>query len=68
MAFKDEELRKVVEAGKKAFDQLKGLTDQMESAKAAAVEEYKSSNSFDDNNTKYFFASFELLRMQAKEK
>uniref|UniRef100_A0A2N9I6A0 RNA-directed DNA polymerase n=1 Tax=Fagus sylvatica TaxID=28930 RepID=A0A2N9I6A0_FAGSY len=56
MASKDEELRKAVEDGKKAFDQLKSLSDQMESAKAIAVEEYKLSNSFDDNNTKYFFA------------
>jgi predicted nuclease with TOPRIM domain len=58
MASKDEELRKAVEDGKKAFDQLKSLSDQMESAKAIAVEEYKLSNSFDDNNTKYFFTGF----------
>jgi chromosome segregation ATPase len=58
MASKDEELRKAVEDGKKAFDQLKSLSDQMESAKAIAVEEYKLFDSFDNNNTKYFFAGF----------
>jgi hypothetical protein len=32
------------------------------------VEEYKLSDAYDDNNTKYFLAGFELLRKQAKEK
>ena len=40
----------------------------MESMKFNAVEEYKSSDACDDNNTKYFLAGFELLRKQAKEK
>ena len=40
----------------------------METAGACAIEEYKSSDACDDNNTKYFFAGFELLRKQAKEK
>ena len=40
----------------------------METAGARAIEEYKSSDACDDNNTKYFFAGFELLRKQAKEK
>uniref|UniRef100_A0A2N9F2G8 Uncharacterized protein n=1 Tax=Fagus sylvatica TaxID=28930 RepID=A0A2N9F2G8_FAGSY len=35
---------------------------------ARAVEEYKSSDACDENNTKYFLASFELLRKQAKAK
>uniref|UniRef100_A0A2N9I0Y0 Uncharacterized protein n=1 Tax=Fagus sylvatica TaxID=28930 RepID=A0A2N9I0Y0_FAGSY len=35
---------------------------------ARVVEEYKSSDACDDNNTKYFLAGFELLRKQAKEK
>ena len=40
----------------------------MESMKFNAVEEYKSSDTCDDNNPKYFLAGFELLRKQAKEK
>jgi hypothetical protein len=40
----------------------------MEMARARAVEEYKSSDACDENNTKYFLASFELLRKQAKAK
>ena len=67
-AIKDEELRKTKESYEKALDQLKTLSEQMEAAGARAVEEYKSSDAYDDNNTKYFLASFELLRKQAKEK
>jgi hypothetical protein len=40
----------------------------METARTRAVEEYKSSDTCDDNNTKYFLAGFKLLRKQAKEK
>jgi hypothetical protein len=40
----------------------------METAGAHMVEEYKSSDVCDDNNTKYFLAGFELFRKQAKEK
>ncbi len=40
----------------------------METTRTLAVEEYKSSDACDDNNTKYFLAGFELLRKQAKEK
>ncbi len=50
---KDEELSKTVESYRKALDQLKALSEQMESARSSAVEEYKSSDACDDNNTKY---------------
>ena len=40
----------------------------MEMAGARAVEEYKSSDAYNDNNTKYFLTGFKLLRKQAKEK
>jgi hypothetical protein len=40
----------------------------METARARAVKEYKSSDACDDNNTKYFLAGFKLFRKQAKEK
>ena len=40
----------------------------METAGARAVEEYKSFDACDDNNTKYFLMGFELLRKQAKAK
>jgi predicted nuclease with TOPRIM domain len=59
---KDEELRRTKESYMKALHQLKVLTDQMEIARARVVEEYKSFDAYDDNNTKYFLAGFELLR------
>jgi DNA-binding ferritin-like protein len=65
---KDEELKRTAESYRKALDQLKALSEQMETARARAVEEYKSSDACDDNNTKYFLLGFELLRKQAKEK
>ncbi|GMY33158.1 hypothetical protein FCV25MIE_28400 [Fagus crenata] len=59
---KDEEQRKTVESYRKALDQLKALSEQMESTRSRAVEEYKSSDACDDDNTKYFLVGFELLR------
>ena len=67
-SIKDEELKRTKKSYTKALDQLKVLTDQMETAGSRAFEEYKSSDTYDDNNTKYFLAGFELLRKQAKEK
>jgi ribosomal protein S1 len=67
-SLKDEELKRTKESHMKALDQLKVLSDQMETVGARAVEEYKSSDACDDNNTKYFLAGFELLRKQAKAK
>jgi hypothetical protein len=40
----------------------------MEAIKVSAVEEFKSLEAYDDNNTKYFLAEFGLLKRQAKEK
>ena len=37
-------------------------------SKVSAVEEFKSSKAYDNNNTKYFLAGFSLLKRQAKEK
>ncbi|GMY30138.1 hypothetical protein FCV25MIE_25380 [Fagus crenata] len=65
---KDEKLSRTKKSYKKALDQLNDLSEQMESPKAHAVEEYKLSDASDDNNTKYFLAGFELLRKQVKEK
>ena len=65
---KDEKLSRMTKSYKKALDQLKDLSEQMESLKAYVMEEYKLSDARDDNNTKYFLAGFELLRKQAKEK
>ncbi len=67
-SLKDEELKRTKESHMKALDQLKVLSDQMETVGARAVEEYKSSDACDDNNTKFFLAGFELLRKQAKAK
>ena len=40
----------------------------MEAVKTSAVEEFKSSEVYNDNNTKYFLAGFSLLKKQEKEK
>ena len=68
MATKDIELKKALDKNKWVIERLKELTNQMETTKASAVEEFKSSEAYDDNNTKHFLAGFELLRKQAKEK
>jgi hypothetical protein len=61
-------LKKALEESKQAVDQMKVLTDQMEAVKIAAVERFKLLDAYDDNNTTYFFAGFELLRKQSKGK
>uniref|UniRef100_A0A2N9EXW8 Uncharacterized protein n=1 Tax=Fagus sylvatica TaxID=28930 RepID=A0A2N9EXW8_FAGSY len=68
MVAKDAELRKALADNKDANERLKMLTNQLETIKISAVEEFKSSEAYDDNNTKYFLVGFELLRKQAKEK
>jgi predicted nuclease with TOPRIM domain len=68
MAAKDVDLKKALEENKRVADQMKILTDQMEAVRIAAMEEFKLSEAYDDNNTKYFLVGFELLRKQAKEK
>ncbi len=49
-------MKKALEESKQATDQMKVLTDQMEAVKIAAVEKFKLSDEYDDNNTKYFLA------------
>ena len=61
-------MRKALVDKKSANEWLKMLTSQMEMIKSLAVEEFKSSEAYDDNNTKYFLTGFELLKKQAKEK
>jgi hypothetical protein len=68
MAAKDIELKKALDENERINERLRLLTDQMGTIRASAVEEFKSSEAYDDNNTKYFIANFELLRKQAKEK
>jgi predicted nuclease with TOPRIM domain len=68
MAAKEEELRRVLDNKRSVEERLTTLTSQMEAVKASAVEEFKSSEAYDDNNTKYFLAGFSLLKWQAKEK
>jgi hypothetical protein len=63
-----EELRKVMADKKSVDEQLEKLTSQMEAIKVSAVEQFKSLEAYDDNNTKYFLAEFGLLKRQAKEK
>ena len=68
MAMKDEELRKPLDDNKGTHERVKTLTSQLETIKISAVEEFKSSEAYDDINTKYFIVGFELLRKQAKKK
>jgi Skp family chaperone for outer membrane proteins len=68
MAAKDAELKKVLDENVRITKRLRELTDQVGTIKASVVEEFKSSEAYDDNNTKYFLAGFELLRKKAKEK
>uniref|UniRef100_A0A2N9I5B0 Uncharacterized protein n=1 Tax=Fagus sylvatica TaxID=28930 RepID=A0A2N9I5B0_FAGSY len=44
------------------------LESQLATANVSAVEDFKSSEAFDDNNTKYFLSGFNFLKKQAKEK
>jgi predicted nuclease with TOPRIM domain len=62
MAVKDEELRKALVEKKSANERLKVLTSQMETVKTLAVEEFKSSEAYDNITTKYFLAGFKLLK------
>jgi predicted nuclease with TOPRIM domain len=68
MVAKDEELRKALDESKKANERFQVLTSKMETVKVSAVEEFKSSEAYDDVNTKYFLVGFDLLKKQAKEK
>ena len=68
MTAKEEELQKALVDRRSVDKRLKVLTSQMEAIKASAVEDFKSLEAYDDNNTKYFLAGFGLLKKQAKEK
>ena len=68
MSRKDEELKKALDDAKRYDEQVKKLASQLEAARVSAVEEFKSSEAYDDVNTKYFLSGFNLLKKQAKEK
>jgi thioesterase domain-containing protein len=68
MERKDEDLKKALDGAKKADEQAKKLALQLEGARVSAVEEFKSSEAYDDVNTKYFLSGFNLLKKQANEK
>ena len=65
---KEEELLKALDGAKRSDEQVKVLSSKLETARVAAVEEFKSSEAFDDINTKYFLSVFSFLKKQAKEK
>jgi hypothetical protein len=52
MTKKEEELRKALDDTRRADERVKTLTSQMEAVKTSVVEEFKSSEAYDDNNTK----------------
>ena len=62
MAAKDEELRKALDESKRANERIQALTSKIETIKVSAVEEFKSSEAYDDVNAKYFLAGFNLLK------
>ena len=68
MARKDEDLKRVLDSARRSDEQAKMLASQLEGARVSAVEEFKSSEAYDDVNTKYFLSGFNLLKKQAKEK
>uniref|UniRef100_A0A2N9F4W0 Uncharacterized protein n=2 Tax=Fagus sylvatica TaxID=28930 RepID=A0A2N9F4W0_FAGSY len=68
LARRDEELKKALDGARRSDEQVKALTSQLEGARISAVEEFKSSEAYDDVNTKYFLSGFNLLKKQAKEK
>ncbi len=51
-----------MEAKDKVVADLQHLVGQIERAKAVAVLEFKASEAFDDNNTRYFLSGFEAFR------
>ena len=65
---KDDELRRALDESQKVNKRLQMLTFKIEAIKISAVEEYKSSEAYDNDKTKYFLAGFDLLKKQAKEK
>uniref|UniRef100_A0A2N9IPB6 Uncharacterized protein n=1 Tax=Fagus sylvatica TaxID=28930 RepID=A0A2N9IPB6_FAGSY len=65
---KDEDLKRALDGARRSDEQAKMLASQLEGARVSAVEEFKSSEAYDDVNTKYFLSGFNLLKKQAKEK
>uniref|UniRef100_A0A2N9FUI1 Uncharacterized protein n=1 Tax=Fagus sylvatica TaxID=28930 RepID=A0A2N9FUI1_FAGSY len=68
MAKKDEDLKRALDGSRKSEERVKMLTSQLEGARVSAVEEFKSSEAYDDVNTRYFLSGFSLLKKQVKEK
>jgi hypothetical protein len=65
---KDEDLKRELDETRKSDEHARMLASQLEGAKVSAVDEFKSSEAYDDVNTKYFLSGFNLLKKQAKEK
>jgi hypothetical protein len=65
---KEEDLSRALDDARKAGERTKVLESQLVTAKVSAVEDFKSSEAFDDNNTKYFLSGFSFLKKRAKEK
>lgn len=59
---RDDDVKVAVEAKDKVMADLQHLVGQIERAKAVAVLEFKASEAFDDNNTRYFLSGFEAFR------
>ena len=62
MVKKDEDLKKTLDGARRSNEQAKLLASQLEGARVSAMEEFKSSEAYDDVNTKYFLSGFNLLK------
>uniref|UniRef100_A0A2N9HB48 Uncharacterized protein n=1 Tax=Fagus sylvatica TaxID=28930 RepID=A0A2N9HB48_FAGSY len=65
---KEDDLTRALDDARRAGDRTTALESQLATANVSAVEDFKSSEAFDDNNTKYFLSGFNFLKKQAKEK
>ena len=62
---RDKDVEVAVAAKDKAVADLQHLVGQVEGSKAAAVLEFRASETFEDINTRYFLSGFEAFRKQA---
>jgi hypothetical protein len=65
---RDKDVEVAVTVKDKAVAELQHLVGQVEGSKAAAVSEFRASEAFKDNNTRYFLSGFEDFRKQAVQR
>ena len=65
---REDDVKAAVEAKDKAEADFKHLFGQIEGAKEVAVSDFRSSEAFEDINTRYFLSGFEAFRKQAVQR